>query len=367
MNMNMNVIHITVSIDRGGSENHLVSLVENQIKNGYFVTVVFFKGNGYWKKHLENLGVVVFQVPLLYSVFSLNRILLSKSPDILHAHLQTCEIISWFTLLLYRKKIKFIISKHNDENSRFLPSFLQKPIYKLIASKSTKIIAISENVKSYCINILGINKDKIIVIYYGIDSIIYKKTNISSDEIKKLSVEFGLLEGEKVVGTIARLHPQKSLDTLIEALEIVNDKSENIKLIIVGEGPLEQNLKFICKQLNIENKVIFTGKRNDIPNVLQLFDVFVLCSIYEGLGLVILEAMSAGVPVIGTIAGAIPEIIGNCGILVEPKNKYQLSDAIIELLNNNEKAEEFRKLAFYKIKNTFTLSQMFLATESTYN
>ena len=363
----MRVIHLTVTIDRGGSENHLISLIEEQVKNNYEVLVVYLKGKPYWEEHLNKLGVQTQKISLFSSYFQLSKIISFYRPDVLHSHLQSSEIISRLSLLLH-PKLKFIISKHNDEDSRFLPVFIQKYFYKFISSRASKIIAISQNVKNFCTDRLNINRDKIEVIFYGIDSSMYNPENLNKDDIEALKSELDIGNSDFVVGTIARLHPQKSLDTLIKAINIiVKEKNiSNIKCIIVGEGELEKQLKEQVDNLQLTDYIKFTGKRNDIPNVLQIFDVFILCSIYEGLGLVLLEAMSAKVPIIGTRAGAIPEIIGDTGIIIDIKDSTTLANKILYIKENDDEMQEMVEKAHNKIIRQFSLESMFLKTEKVY-
>ena len=363
----MKVIHITVSIDRGGSENHLVSLIEQQVAYGYLVGVVFFKGSPYWKEHLETLGVKIYNFSLLTSFFSVSRLLYSFKPDVLHAHLQTAEIIGRVSLVFF-PRIKFIISKHNDEDSRFIHSVIHKPFYSFISKRSSNVIAISKNVRNYCLNNLGIKEEKIEVIYYGINPSIYQEAKTNTSEISKLKNQFKIESCDKVIGSIARLHPQKSLDTLLKSFAILLNgfESKEFKLIIVGEGHLMKELQDLAEKLNISSNVIFTGKRQDIPLLLQLFDVFVLCSIYEGLGLVLLEAMSAEVPIIGTKAGAIPEIVGETGVLVEPRDVKVLAEELKFILEDDVLREKLSTAALKKIYDNFSLQQMFINTHNLY-
>ncbi len=364
----MRVIHLTVTIDRGGSENHLISLIEQQVQNNYQVLVVYLKGDPYWEVHLHNLGVKTVKLSLFSSCLQLSKIISFYKPTVLHSHLQTTEIISRLTLL-FHPRLKFIISKHNDEDSRFLPNVIQKYFYKFIALRASKIIAISENVKLFCTERLNIMHEKVKVVYYGIDSSLYNAVNFGKEEIDALKTDLKISSSDFIVGTIARLHPQKSLDTLINAMDIiVNEKKIlNIKCVIVGEGELKELLKKQVQNLQLTNHITFTGKRGDVAKVLQIFDVFVLCSIYEGLGLVLLEAMSAKVPIIGTRAGAIPEIIGSDGIIIDTKDSIALANRILFTQENDIAMQEMVEQAHRKIVQQFSLERMFLETEEVYN
>ena len=358
----MKVIHFITTIERGGAENHLQSLILAQIKSGYEITVVYIKGKPYWKKYFESIGCGVYQFK---SVLNLLFIVRNFKPSIVHAHLQVPEILTFLVHFFY-PKFKLIVSKHNDAYSRFLPKILNPFIYRLIGGRAHEIICISKNVYNFCSNSLFLNKQKLKIVYYGIDPSIYDPKSIDALEILSLKEDFEILKNDFVFGTVARLHPQKSLDTLINSFLIFHKRFNNSKLLIVGEGHLENKLKAQVKELGLVNNVIFTGKRDDIPQLFQLMDVFVLSSIYEGLGLVLLEAMSAKIPIIGTDAGAIPDIISKTGIIVPAKNIDELSKAMLDIFKNESKRNEMIQIGKTEIKERFTVDRMFNQTHDIY-
>ena len=356
------IIHFITTIERGGAENHLQSLISAQIKNGYEIRVVYLKGKPYWKKYYESVGCDVYQFK---SILNFLVIVRNFKPSIVHAHLQVPEILTSLVHFFY-PKFKFIVSKHNDAYSRFLPKSLNSFIYQLVSHRTKAIICISKNVFKFCSDNLYLNKEKLKIVYYGIDPNIYDPKFIDALEILRLKEDFEILKHDFVFGTVARLHPQKSLDTLINAFLIFQKRYNNSKLLIVGEGHLENKLKAQVKELGLVNNVIFTGKRDDIPQLYQLMDVFVLSSIYEGLGLVLLEAMSAQIPIIGTDAGAIPDIISKTGIIVPAKNIDELSKAMLDIFKNESKRNEMIQIGKTEIKERFTVDRMFNQTQDIY-
>jgi glycosyltransferase involved in cell wall biosynthesis len=357
----MKVLHFITTIDRGGAENHLQSLIEKQISNNYKLVVVYLKGKPYWKTYFEDNGVRVFKYK---SIFQLISIIRNNKIQILHAHLQVPEILS-FAASILSPNFKLIFSRHNDAYSRFLPKRLNPIFYQIISKRASKIICISKNVYDFCSKNLGFNKEKLEVIYYGISKEIYDPRNINQNEFVKLKKEFKIKD-EFIVGTVARLHPQKSLHTLIKAFKLFSKQVTNSKLFIVGEGHLEDDLKKLTSELGLNEKVIFTGKRSEIPVFYKILDVFVLSSIYEGLGLVLLEAMAAEKPIIGTNAGAIPDIISNCGIIVDKENPQAISKELKKLFNNPELVSKMIQKGNSDIEKKFTLERMFKQTHEVY-
>lgn len=357
----MKVLHFITTIDRGGAENHLQSLIEKQISNNYKLVVVYLKGNPYWQSFFEENGVKVFKYKSVFQLISLIR---KYNIQLLHAHLQVPEILSFVAGIL-SPNFKLIFSRHNDAYSRFLPKRFNPIFYQIISKKVSKIICISKNVYDFCSKNLGFNKEKLEVIYYGISKEIYDPRNIKKNELVKLKKEFNIKD-EFVVGTVARLHPQKSLHTLIKAFKLFSKHVPNSKLFIVGEGHLEDDLKKMTIELGLEEQVIFTGKRSEIPVFYMIFNIFVLSSIYEGLGLVLLEAMAAEKPIIGTNAGAIPDIISNCGIIVDKENPQAISRELERLFNNPELISKMVQKGNSDIEEKFTLERMFKQTHEVY-
>jgi glycosyltransferase involved in cell wall biosynthesis len=170
------------------------------------------------------------------------------------------------------------------------------------------------------------------IIPSGIDITKFLKGN--SDKIKG---EFGIKD-EKVILFVGRLVSVKGLDYLLMAMKEVVKECPTVRLFIVGDGPLEDNLRRMTKELDLEDNIIFTGIRQDIPDFLAASDVVVLPSLHEGMPNVVLEAMVAGRAVVTSNITSMPEIIkhGETGLLIEPKNPEKLRESLLLLLKNEE-------------------------------
>jgi sugar transferase (PEP-CTERM/EpsH1 system associated) len=208
---------------------------------------------------------------------------------------------------------------------------------KIAACFVNKIVAISAKLGDNFCRFNGISMRKLQVIPYGINTREYVKTALKSDKQRR---EVGLNAEDLVVGTVGRLIPEKDIGTLLRAFKSVTDIFSNAKLVIVGDGPLKLDLKDIVRELKISDKVFFLGYRNDIPDIIGILDLFVLSSVFESFGIVLLEAMAAQKPVVATNIGGIPDIVadGVSGILVPPHDPGSLSKAIIEILNDKSRA-----------------------------
>jgi glycosyltransferase involved in cell wall biosynthesis len=150
--------------------------------------------------------------------------------------------------------------------------------------------------------------------------------------------------------------------------EVIRKKG-NIKAMIVGSGPLEDQLKNRAADLGILDDLIFTGFRKDIPDLLGVFDIFVTSSLSEGLGAAVLEAMCAGKPVVGTQVGAIPETVinGKTGLLVPPRNSRALADAIVRLIECPEKRRSMGERGRQRVIDKFSIERMVKNYEQFYD
>jgi glycosyltransferase involved in cell wall biosynthesis len=244
----------------GGAEKQLITLIKEQVKSGRQVSVLYLKGI----PELED-AIIESGASLVKDFSNLNPVIqfykirrhLSKNKDsIVHAHLPRAELATLFL----KKSTKIVVTRHNAE--KFFPKapvIVSRNLSKLVVSRVSRVIAISEAVKIFLINSREVIDDsKIQVVYYGFAST-PKKSITKNEKIEKLN-SFKFL-----VGTVARLVPQKDLGTLIKAFAIFVRQSSGAKLVIVGDGYLKQNLMDLSSY-NMDNyqmkKKYFYSKSN---------------------------------------------------------------------------------------------------------
>ncbi|MGQ4648740.1 glycosyltransferase [Lyngbya aestuarii] len=358
----MKILHVITALIRGGAENHLVEIVKGQIQLGHFVEVACLKENFYWKRYLEKIGSKVIPLKLKYygdfhPVFLLRQQIKEFSPDIVHAHLPPAEMYTVLALLGVSKKIPLVISKHNDEP--FYQGIGQRWLGSWVAQRSQRIIAISDAVKNNtCLQNLGCSPHKVVTIPYGIDTSPYEK--VEHQAIKKLRSTWSISDDTYLIGTVCRLVPQKALHVLLEGFKIYSQQAAKpTKLVIVGTGILEVDLKQQALQLGIQQDVIWAGFREDIPVVMNALDLFTLTSIYEGLGLVLLEAMAAAKPVVSTCVSAIPEVVEDkvTGLLVPPGQPLLLAEGF-KFFEESLRQTSLGTKGRQRVKEIFTVQSM---------
>ena len=327
------IFHIITTIENGGAEKQLLVLASEQIALGHIVEIIPLKGKLELEKKLISHGAKVNSSLLnknpLIQLIMLRLYFRKRNPDtdIIHAHLPRAELISAFA----NKHLKFFITRHNSE--LFLPGgprFISNFLSKLVISRSNKCIAISKAVAEFLIASNEIfDGGKIEIVHYG----------FMPDDIQ--SNEYGYKKNF-IIGTISRLEPQKDLYTLLNAFAEFIKVKENGILFIIGDGNMRLELEQYCNQIGISDKVIWVGKVQNVHDYLKKFKLFVLSTNYEGFGLVLLEAMQHGLPILASNNSAIPEVLGETSYsLFETGNSRILAIKMLELTQ-----EKFRiKLA----------------------
>jgi len=267
-----------------------------------------------------------------------------KKNDIEILHFWNYEYLTSVLTLFLRKKLQnipFIITiigfpglnwKYGAKIVDLAGLAYTYTIGKTVLKTVDHVILLGRNLIKYALW-MGVPAEKISINSFGIDFQEFRPTK-KVEEVRK---ELGISPSEKVVIFVGRLEPVKGIKYFLKAARFLCKKMRNIKFLIVGDGPLRSEL-----QAYSIPQIIFTGWRNDVPNLLNASDLFVLPSLSEGLPLSILEACAIGKPIVATNVGAVNEIVihGYNGILVSPKNWKQLIKAIQYLINNPELMQE---------------------------
>jgi len=304
----MRVLHVITTATRGGAENHLLALSAAQIRSGKEVAVVYLKGDPNLQSSFENAGVNVISElsnkNFLFQPYLLRKVLKKLKPSIIHSHLPRAELVTSLTFT----RIPRVFSRHNTEsfypNS---PKVISRIIGKFASRKTLKGIAISAAVKSAILENFEVSQGTTIdIIYYGIEK---GKTEIEIDSVAETIIKWKS-NHFYTISCVSRLTAQKDIPTLLKAFQLLLVKKPNSKLVVIGSGLLEKELKKLSGTLGIEKEILWVGNVENPQNLVKLTDAFVLSSLYEGFGLVLLEAMLVEVPVIASNNSAIPEVLG---------------------------------------------------------
>jgi len=382
------ILHIITRLDMGGSaQNTLLSCI-GLAKIGYDTTLVHGlslesqmataeqDAIGNLIQEAEKLGVkMISLLPLVRNIhpvkdtiatLSICRILKKQKPDILHTHTSKAGFVGrWSGRFANVPRVihtphGHVFYGHFDKWRSNLFFFLEK----LTAPVTDHVIALTEGEKNDYLKWSLYLPDRISVIHSGVDIDRYG-ISPSAREAKRRSLN--LHPNTRVVGTVGWLLPIKAPMVLLNAMLELWKSYPDIELVYVGKGPLLHSLQAHAAKHGVSDKVKFLGWREDVHEILPLLDVFVLPSLNEGMGRVLVEAMAAGKPVVASRIGGITDLVrdGKNGLLVPPGDKKALAEAIGCLLEQPNLA---RQMGAYgkEISRNFGLESMVAKIDSLY-
>jgi glycosyltransferase involved in cell wall biosynthesis len=295
------ICHIITTIDAGGAEKHLLTLAKGQVELKNDVSVIVLKGMNELEETFSKSKINIIDVrkkSFVRQIIYFRKIV--SDYDIVHAHLPRSELVTFFSSI--HPKIKFFVTRHNAEPFLSGTPFIRcsSIVSKLISTNIRLVIPISETVQDFLFERREILPGRqSVVVRYGVEGngqVVFQDTYKSDTTLKIICV--------------ARLEFQKDLPTLIQSIKILEQFRFNVSLDIFGSGSLEGELNKMIINLNLTSKIHLMGKTNDMDGVMKNYDILVLPSRYEGFGLVLLEAMKNGVPIIASNARAICEVLG---------------------------------------------------------
>jgi glycosyltransferase involved in cell wall biosynthesis len=361
------ILFVIGQLDVGGAERQMLYLATNLNPERYLVKVCSFSADipllSMFEGHsIETIVLPKTGNPDLTRPFKLFQLVKEFQPDLIHSYLFVAN--TWSRIVGTLLRIPVILSERSSELRK--PKW-QKLIERLLFPFGSLLIANSQSGAKRVIENKEFKAGKVKVVYNGVPLEKYKR-EISEETRLKLRSELQIPESSKVIGIIGRLHYCKNHELLFESFEIINNQIPDLFLLCIGDGPRKDELEKLADLLGIQDKVIFAGIREDIPECLSIMDVLVLPSRWEGFPNVLLEAMAAKCPVIATKVGGVEELIndGQTGLLVNSENKFELSDKIKLILEDIELTNIIKENAFNSIVNNFSLIRMVENTEKYY-
>jgi len=347
----INIMHIVFSLECGGLEKVAIDL-SGKLNDGIFNSCICcIDAFGELSDEARKREVEVILVKRkpgkdIMLPFKLAHLVKEKRIDLVHTH--NMGPLFYGTLASKLAGVPVIMNTRHGREKKRGNSY--------IWNMNDAVVAISEDAKKEMLKCNRIDIKKTKVIHNGIDTDKYACLEDGCEVRNALNINTSTF----VVGTVARLSPEKDQFTLIDAFLKVINIMDDAKLVFVGDGALREELINYAKKLDVYDKIIFLGFRDNVFKILPTFDVFALSSLTEGISLTLLEAMAMKRPVVVTNVGGNPEVVvdGVTGFLVPPKEPKEMAGAIAEILRNPELSQKMGEAGRKRVEEKFSLELM---------
>ncbi|MES9830156.1 MAG: glycosyltransferase family 4 protein [Candidatus Thiodiazotropha sp.] len=360
------ILQIIHGLHIGGAENVVVSLVRNIDRSQFEVQICCVKETGIMGDRLIGEGVEVTTLPSskrrLGKLQQLKKAINDYNPDIVHTH-GTSALLATGPIYTYSRLPTWLHTFHFGNYPHIAKKYLYGEI--LLTRFADQLVAVSESQRDSVIKHLHVPENKITTVFNGVEENPFHNDSEVRDSIRS---EFGYSKEDIVVGCIAVLSEQKGLTYLLDAVKAVLDSVPRAKFLIVGGGRLQDQLVDKSKMLGIDDVVTFTGWRPDALKIFTGFDIFVQPSLWEGLSMVLLEAISTELPVLVTDVADNSKILshGENGLIISPKDTKSIEQGLISLCTDKQQAMLMAKRAYSLYLDGFTVDAMVRRYERIY-
>ncbi|MGI2800839.1 glycosyltransferase [Photobacterium damselae] len=328
----MNILFVITGLGMGGAENLVVNLADKYKAMGHKVTIVYAFGEKIVSPNDKDIEILSLGVnnyfDFVKAIFRLMRIINKVKPDVIHSHMIHANLLARLTRMFNRKPALICTAHSTNEGGK-----LRMFAYRLTDFLADITTNVSQEAADVFVSLGAVPRNKIVSVPNGIDT---QKFVFNYDKRVFYRQTFDISSDDKLIVAVGSLNPPKDYPNLLNAIRNIKSKKKNIKVIIVGDGPLKDDLIFQSCELGIADIVNFIGINRDVSGIMSAGDLFVLSSSFEGFGLVVAEAMACQRAIVATDCGGVREVVGDTGILVPPKNSQLLADAIITQLNRSE-------------------------------
>ncbi len=360
------VVEILATGTNGGAQELLFSLLSGLDRARYDACVVALSP-GSSVRRLQRAGIptmVIDDPDDAIAVGALAAHLARINPEIIHNHMYRAEIVGTKAALALQAAgypRPYVVSTVHSSRVR---SAEDREALRRLTPSMDRLVAVSKSIESKLAD-EGRTGVPISLVYNGVDLERYDH----QEPCCTLREEYGMEPGSPIVGVVARLEPEKGHPTLLDAWPMVLREFPDAYLLIVGEGSRSEALAAQAAELRVGHRVVFTGRREDMPAVTAALDVAVLPSYREAQGLSVLEAMALSRPVVASNVGGIPEMIedGVTGLLVPPRDPDALAAAILRLLRDHRLADMLGRAGHDLAYRRFCLEQMIASIEDIYD
>ncbi len=349
---------VTHTLDKGGLEEVILMYAKFLSKQKYAITVACRIAGLAASEiaSLDGVKMLCYESPGKWKRFlSLWRIARDFKPDIVHNHFDWYGlIVGW---LVGAKRVETV------HNTYYWFVGFQRYAFAFYLRFASRVIVVSDYVRKFTVEFFPfVDEKNIVVVHNGVD---VQRFQPAQQDVRK---ELRIAPHDVVVGFIGRLEEQKGIAYLLQAINELNKAFNNLKVVIVGDGTLREQLQSQARTLQLTN-VEFVGFQSDTPKYFRLFDVFVLPSLFEGLPVSVIQAMAAGCPVVASKVGGVAEVVEHevTGILVEAARPQHLAAALCRLIEKPELRKSMGERARERARRDFSAEAMLTKTEKIYS
>ena len=359
----MRVTHVHRIGGVGGSERHLLALLPALATRGIDVSFVglddVHNAPEPFYERLAATGIPFARLPATRDLDPalarrLRSTLARTVPDLVHTHLVHADVYG--VVSASRTKAALVSTKHNDDPFR---SGRFRHLERLLTRRADRVICITEALRRFNIERVGLPAAKLEVVHYGMDE---------PPEAWGPPEALPIPDDARVLLGVLRLVPQKGIDVALEALARVRPSHPGVHLVVLGEGPERSRLEQQAAALGVAEAVWFPGRTGDVAAWLARAELLVHPARWEGFGICLLEAMLAGLPIVATAVSSVPEIVadGETGLLVPRDDATALAEAIAALLDAPARARQLGNAGRARALSHFSVGHMAEGTIAVY-
>jgi glycosyltransferase involved in cell wall biosynthesis len=359
----MRILQLIDGLNVGGAEVLLYGLVQYLLAQGHQVHVAY-STPGPMLEPMTATGVPLTRLPRLARVdpilfFGILQTIHRFQPDLVHTHLFKSDLHGRLAARLSGVPVVISTAHNNDMWAKHAPLGY---LYGLTSKLVDRVIAVSDEVRAHQIDYTYVRPEKIITISNGVDVHTFE-----NQDRRHVRNELGIGDAP-LIGIIGRLSPQKDHQNFLRAAVKIRQALPATRFLIVGDGPLKEELTLQAYTLGLGDAIFFCGLRHDIPAVLAALDVLVFSSLWEGLPVTLLEGMAASRPIVSTAVGGVGEVIVNekSGLLVPASNSDMLADACLRVLNDSSLAEKLARNGYTRVCEHYSSETMLKRTVELY-
>jgi glycosyltransferase involved in cell wall biosynthesis len=363
----MRILHMRPKIGVGGASEYLIRLVEGSAANGHSVVVV--SGGGEWGQRVRNVATYYDTIDLtprvgqsaskpnigslILSSFKIAKIVRAENIDIINTHHRFASLTG--KLVSKMTKVPVVSTMHEvREDSKRLTSL----------GLGHVVVTLSTMVKNFVTHTYHIRPERIHVIPMGIPI----PAPLSSSRRASLMEEIGLENGAPIIGCIGRLVKRKGQTYLLQAIPEILKAYPSAQFVFVGDGQERSALETITNQLDIRRNVFFLGSRDDVTDLIGLFNFTVLPSLQEEFGIVLIESLAQKKPIVAAAVGGVPEIVKDHenGLLIPARDSTMIAEGVLYLLNNPSFISQFGANGYRMVEEMYSTGSFVERTEALY-